>query len=389
MLGVRPTGEGIRLLLLLAVMGFAAFNTRNNLLYLMFSVGLAGIVISMVSGWLSLRRLELETQVPDDLYAGSPAEERFLLRNGSRVFAGYGIGLEDVDLPGASSRAAGPHPRGSPSGDFAPPGGLKTPPRASVSYLGTGEATKLSVEKVYPRRGVFDSARMRLRTVFPFGLFEAIRDVRLARRLTVFPVVSTVDISFAFQGGAGSVPQRQRSGESEELLRLRDYAVGDNLHHIHWKSTAKLGRLMTREFSAEQKRRFSIVFDNFDTGDAEGQKADDNAFEAMVSAAASMASHLAAHGLSFSFASADDTFPHDASREHLRGILTYLAVTEPRPASSPGQDLEGWVSDAIRGGETIFVLRYRKGGAWEGESSPQLHVINQGDVFFQEQSVAT
>ncbi len=359
-MGVRPTGEGIRLLLLLAVMGFAAFNTRNNLLYLMFSVGLAGIVISMVSGWLSLRRLELEAQVPDDLYAGSPAEERFLLRNGSRVFGGYGIGLEDVDFPG-------------------------TPPRASISYLGTGEATNLSVEKVYPRRGLFASARLRLRTAFPFGLFEAIRDVRLARRLTVFPVVNTVDISFAFQGRAGSVPQRQRRGESEELLRLRDYAVGDNLHHIHWKSTAKLGRLMTREFSSEQKRRFSIVFDN---GDAEGQKADDTAFEAMVSAAASMASHLAAHGLSFSFASADDTFPHDASREHLRGVLTYLAVTEPRPATSPGQDLERWVSEAIRGGETIFVLRYREGGAWEGESS-QLHVIDPGDVFSQEQSVGT
>ena len=92
--------------------------------------------------------------------------------------------------------------------------------------------------------------------------------------------------------------------------------------------------------------------------------------------------------MSFSFASADDTFPHDASREHLRGVLTYLAVTEPRPATSPGQDLERWVSEAIRGGETIFVLRYREGGAWEGESS-QLHVIDPGDVFSQEQSVGT
>jgi uncharacterized protein (DUF58 family) len=360
-LGVRPTGEGIRLLLLLAVMGFAAFNTRNNLLYLMFSVGLAGTLVSVVSGWLSLRSLELESEPPGDLYAGSPAEERFHLRNGSRVFAAYGIQLEDVDFCGTASGAA------------------------RVSYLAVGETVELAIEKVYPRRGVFASARMRLRTRFPFGFFETIRDVRAGRRLTVFPRVSRVDISFAFQERAGSVPLRQRRGESEELLRLRDYAAGDNLHHIHWKSTAKLGRLMTREFAAEQKRRFSIVFDPT-TQEKERMAAD--AFETMVSAAASLASHLAAHGLSFSFVSPDDLFPHDASREHLRGVLSYLAAVVPRPATVPAPDLRGWIEDAIRGGDTVFLLRQAVGD-WDGASAPQLHVIDPRAPFFQELRVGT
>lgn len=357
MLGVRLTGEGIRLLALLTVMAFAAFNTRNNLLYLMLSVGSAGAIVSVVSGWLSLRRLGLARLVPDDIYAGRPAEERFILRNDSRIFAVYGVELEDVDFPG-------------------------TPPRASVSYLGAGETVELSIEKIYPRRGVLESARLRLRTAFPFGLFETIRDVPLPRRLTVFPRVSTVDISFAFQGRAGSVPHRQRRGESEELLRLREYAMGDNLHHIHWKSSAKLGRLMTREFSAQQKRQFSIVFDNAD----DGEKTEEPRFEAMVSAAASLASHLAAHGLAFSFASRDDTFPHDASREHLRGVLGYLAVAKPHPVLASGQDLQAWVREAIRDGDTIFMLRYRS-GAWGGESSRHLHAIDPEELFLEERRV--
>ena len=49
-LGVRPTRGGLRVLFLLLVMGFAAFNTRNNLLYLMFSVGVASAVISVLAG---------------------------------------------------------------------------------------------------------------------------------------------------------------------------------------------------------------------------------------------------------------------------------------------------------------------------------------------------
>jgi uncharacterized protein (DUF58 family) len=368
-------------------MAFAAFNTRNNLLYLMFSVGLAGTLISVVSGWLSLKSLEIEAEPPGDVYAGSAAEERFHLRNGSRVFAGYGIQLEEVDFPGKGTpiNAAGPHPRGSPSGDSAPAGGLRTP-RASVSYLAAGETVELAIEKVYPRRGVFTSARMRLRTAFPFGLFETIRDVRAGRRITVFPRVSRVDISFAFQGRAGSVPLRQRRGESEDLLRLRDYAAGDNLHHIHWKSSAKLGRLMTREFSAQQKLRFSIVFD---PTSGEKEKVDADALETMVSAAASMASHLAAHGLSFSFASPDDLFPHDASPEHLRGVLSYLAAVVARPATLPAEDLEGWIEDAIRGGDTVFLLRYRGKGARESASGPLLHVIDPRDLFSQEQRVGT
>jgi uncharacterized protein (DUF58 family) len=360
-LGVRPTGEGIRLLLLLAVMAFAAFNTRNNLIYVMFSVGLAGTLISVVAGWLSLRRLELEAEPPDDIYAASPTEERFRVRNGSRVFAGYGIQLEDIDFPGQAARA-------------------------SVGYLAAGETVDLSIEKVYPRRGVFASARMRLRTRFPFGFFETIRDVRAGRRLTVFPRVSRVDISFAFQNRSDSVPLRQQRGESEELLRLRDYVAGDNLHHIHWKSTAKLGRLMTREFSAQQKRRFSIVFD---PTIQEKEKVDADAFETTVSAAASLASHLAAHGLSFSFASPDDLFPHDASREHLRGVLSYLAAVVPRPAPLPAPDFRAWIEDAIRGGDTVFLLRYRSVGDREGASAPQLHVIDPRDPFFQELRVGT
>ena len=358
-LGVRPTRDGLRLLFLLVVMGFAAFNTRNNLLYLMFSVGVASAVISVLAGWLSLRRLELVAEENEDLYAGTKSTERFLVRNRSRLMSAYGVELEEVDFPGPS-------------------------PAASVTHLGRGETATVALEKVYFRRGVFESERMRLMTGFAFGLFQARREVRLARKITVFPHISQVDISFAFQGRSGSVPKRQCRGESEELLRLREYASGDNLHHIHWKSTAKLGRLMVREFSDEQRRCFSIVFDN--TGD-ETPGASSEPFEPMVSAAASLASHLAAHGLAFSFASIDDTFPHGASIEHLRGVLMYLAVVQPRLQSS-GPDLVTWAGEAIRRDETVFVLSYRQNGPLRFLSAPQLHLVDPATVLFQEQTVS-
>ena len=167
--GVRPTRDGLRLLFILVVMGFAAFNTRNNLLYLMFSVGVAGTLISVVAGWWSLRGLELVAMEDEDLYAGTKSTERFLVRNRSRVLDAYGIDLEEVDFPGSS-------------------------PKGSVAHLGRGQAETVFLEKVYSRRGVFESERMRLMTGFPFGLFQARREVRLARKIVVLPHISQVDM---------------------------------------------------------------------------------------------------------------------------------------------------------------------------------------------------
>ena len=67
---LRPTPQGVRYLLLLLVMGFAAYNTRNNLLYLMFSVSSAAGVVSLVAGWLSLKGLSLEAGRSQDVYSG-------------------------------------------------------------------------------------------------------------------------------------------------------------------------------------------------------------------------------------------------------------------------------------------------------------------------------
>lgn len=352
---IYPTGEGVRLLLLLAVMGFAAFNTRNNLLYLVFSVALAAAVISIAAGWLSLRGLRVETSEPSDLYAGAVCAEQLRVRNHSRIFDAYGTVLEELDFPGPS-------------------------PRLSLSHLGRGKSAKVALEKVYPRRGILESQRMRVSTSSPFGLVRANRDVRLARKLTIFPRISRVNISFAFQGRSGSVPERQQRGESEELLRLREYVSGDNLHHIHWKSTAKLGNLMVREFSSERRRRFCIVFDNTEE---EGGRASEAEFETMVSAAASLAAHLAAHDLAFSFVSADEVFPHGASQEHLRGVLTYLAVVKRRGVAA--QDLVSRVSEAVRKEETVFLLGWHEDGRLSTLSSPQLHAVDPAALMVQEQ----
>ena len=353
-LRVRPTSEGWRLFLLVALVGFAAFNTRNNLLFLMFSVGIATVIVSAAAAWLSLKGIEVSTVRGADLYVGEPTVECLRVKNRSRLLDAYAVSVSDLDFPGP-------------------------PPSTVLARVGKGEEKDAVLPKTYTRRGVFSSRRVLLATAFPFGLLQVSRKIPLSRRLVVFPAVKRVDISFVFRAGMGPMPRRQRAGHTEELFRIREYASGDSMRQVDWKATAKLGALMVREFASEQARRFCIVLDNTWRADA---VASDPQFETMVSAAASLASHLASHRFSFRFVTAEDDFPHGDSFEHLRGVLTYLAGVRRQSAS--GTDLAAWTREAVRSEEVILVLPGHPKSPLFSLASPGLHVINPGVLVLEE-----
>jgi uncharacterized protein (DUF58 family) len=64
---------------------------------------------------------------------------------------------------------------------------------------------------------------------------------------------------------------------------IREYVTGDSQRHIHWKSTAKTGRLMVRQYEETRRSRLAILL-----GIADDEYADDDEFEMAVSAAASL-----------------------------------------------------------------------------------------------------
>ncbi len=356
---IRPTGAGIRFILLLLVMGFAAYNTRNNLLYLMFSVGLAALAVSLGAAWYSLKRLVLGTGEASDLYAETMCHEYFRIRNRSRWLGSYGLEIEELDGPD------------NPTGSW-------------LSYLGGGGTSSFAVQKMYPRRGTYESERLRVLTRFPFGLIRAERPISLERHITVFPKVMRVDISSLFRGHSGQAPERQQAGGSEELLRIRDYLKGDSYHHIHWKASAKLGKVMVREFASPEQRSFSIIFDNSASSTENGRRSQET-FEQTVSAVASVVSHLSSHAFSFGFISCDEVFPHSSSEEHRRGVLGHLAVVEVN--RRPKIDLMDWAKQSLRRGDVVLVLPSEAANVspWATLSASNLHVVEPASLFTQKE----
>src|ERR1039458_6465749 len=75
------TKVGVIYVLVTLVIGIAALNTGNNLLYIVVAAMLAAILMSGVVSALVLRGLELEVRLPEHMFAGRPVVGRIALRN--------------------------------------------------------------------------------------------------------------------------------------------------------------------------------------------------------------------------------------------------------------------------------------------------------------------
>src|SRR5204862_6450540 len=81
----------------------------------------------------------------------------------------------------------------------------------------------------------------------------------------------------------GGVALASAIGESEEFVSLRDYRPGDPLRRIHWRSWAKAGKPVVKDFQDEFFVRHALILDTFTEPD------DLAVFEEAVSVAASFA----------------------------------------------------------------------------------------------------
>lgn len=120
----------------------------------------------------------------------------------------------------------------------------------------------------------------------------------------------------------------KRAGSGSDLLALRRYERGDSHSLIHWKASARTGKLLVRQLAAESTERFSLwLYSDRDTWSRMEQ------FELMVSLAATLAEDLFRADKLASVA-LDQTVPVPIRRvRDLEAWLDELAVMEPMTRS--------------------------------------------------------
>jgi len=290
---VTPTVSGVVLIGLAFAIGSAAYNAANNILFITLSLLLACLILSGVMSWFNLRGVCWRMLVPRPLRAGQEAPVALELWNRKRLVPVYGLWFELMARPIPSGPQRPEATIRATSGQIrAAFARLEQATERAVlpqrERLDAGGQTRLDWLFTPSRRGLVRVELTSVGSLFPFGFLRKSHGTRMRRDAIVWP--APVDYRFtraaAFSRQADGA-RSARPGASNDLLALRRYQTGDSHRLIHWKASARLRRLMIRQFAAETAE---VYFLRIDT--PHGRWLLDEQFELMCGFAATLAEDL-------------------------------------------------------------------------------------------------
>jgi uncharacterized protein (DUF58 family) len=198
-------------------------------------------------------------------------------------------------------------------------------PRFTVDRIGPGQHRTVRFPVRSDARGKYRIGPLRLRLADPFGLVELTRSFTAVDRLTVVPTVHPlpgIRLGGAWESGGDSA-SRSVAIRGDDDAATREYRNGDDLRKVHWRSTARVGKLMVRREERPWQSRATVMLDTRSAGhrgDGPG-----SSFEWAVSAVASIGVDAAQRGYAVQLLS-DSGFAGGGADVSAEGVLLdYLA----------------------------------------------------------------
>jgi uncharacterized protein (DUF58 family) len=347
-LDFEVTRAGALYVAVVMLIGIAALNTGNNLLYIVVAAMLAAIAVSGIASALSLRRLELELKIPEHIFAMIDVSATVCVRNPRRWMPSLSISAVPAEKSQAKRKwrwvaTTFPVPPwrpperqwlqlpdrklrrvnvGQPSGVFHESAYFPlVPPKMQL---------QAQVKLNFRKRGRYQE-RFSLSTRFPFAFLVKTRRVVLSHAVLVYPeLIQSEEVTELLPVLSGKCEAYLR-GRGSDLYRIREYLPEDSPRHVDWKATAKSGSLKVREFAREDDRRLRLVFDNPSPGGIAAAE-----YERMISLAASVTWRLSQENVFLTFISQDYESIGD-----VYGFLEYLASVIPQSQPSILESLAG------------------------------------------------
>ena len=305
-----------------------ALNTGRELAFnlLYFLTGL--IVVTLWWAWINVRGLTLKRGTRGQRsQVGKYFEESLELSNGSR-WPKLWVEVQDFsDLPG--------HHVGR-----------------VINSLGRGGRSRWQARTLCQRRGRFTLGPIVLASGDPLGIFRFRREIALTAPLVITPAVIAIP-EFAPPTGylpGGETMRRRTPYVTASVAGVRDYALGDSFNRIHWPSSARTGRLISKEFELDPLADVWIFLDMYDQAQAESpwlpqeaeplswlfRRADrlelpPSTVEYGVTIAASLAQHFIQHDREvgfLSYAGHREVVQPDRGERQLTRLLEILAVIQ-------------------------------------------------------------
>ncbi len=299
----RLTGPGLFLVFAYGLSLPFVINTRSSLNYQIFALLLSLLLVAFVACLFSLPRsnsFSLRRQAPPYGTAGQPLHYALELHNvGQHQQTGLGLFENAFMEPSAVARAV-LSPRAADRRPVHPfqlrwlrlwESEGETPlAEQAVERLEPGQTALLQPSIVPARRGILRFFSASLAVADPLGLFRALLTLDATDRVCILPKrypVPHISLPEGRRHHRGGLHLAASIGDAREFAGLRDYRPGDPLRHIHWRSWAKCGKPIVKEFQDEFFVRHALALDTFPPASWRPDRADVAVFEEAVSVAAS------------------------------------------------------------------------------------------------------
>jgi len=334
------TRAGMIYILISVVIGIAAINTGNNLLYVIVASLLSAVLVSGIASAVVLRSLTLDVHLPERVFAERPMLARLLLQNTSTWLPSFSVRVVPAKRKKKDTWKWEAYTFGWPRNRDPKDQWLRLPDRrlrrvhveeekpilresVYFPFLAPEQELRADLEISFPTRGRYSEKNFGLATRFPFSFLMKTRRVNLAREVIVYPVVESTEQFLEVLPMVTGEFEAFVSGRGYDLYRIREYQPDDSARHVDWKATARTGALKVREFSREDERKLRVVFDN----PAPGVLAPP-AYEKAVRLAASLGWHYHHEDVEVSFVA-----PGLEPTEDVFEFLRYLALVAPQEAT--------------------------------------------------------
>ena len=274
----------------------------------LFFIAVLLIAVSYLWTTLSLKRLSLcMAKPPDHLQVGDSFQREVTLSNAAKLPRLW-LKLEDnSDLPGQND--------------------------ATIVNIFGKSSYSWQTRFICTKRGKYHLGPINISAGDPFGIFKRLRTLGEAQDIIVYP--TTVDLPhFKFSSFSDlSYGSGYQSAHhiSPNASGVREFATGDSLHHIHWRTTARSGKVMVKTFDADRSYNTSkigsIFLDmNEDSHFGRQEKASD---EQAITIAASIIEKYLEGGMKVGMLASDEAhclIEPERGEKHLWQMLDNLAM---------------------------------------------------------------
>jgi uncharacterized protein (DUF58 family) len=217
---IVPTRQGFGFVLILLLVLIAGINYQNALAHALAFLMLGLFLVAMLQTYRNLAGLVLSQTVPIEGFVGQKISVAFQAQSDvGRVYDG--LFFYWPNLPVAQG--------------------------FGVDHNGT----TIFRQSIPAHRGWYEPGRLRLETVYPFGLFRAWSWLDFDCKILSYPKPVPCEGRVSQEDSELKAGRRSSLG-ADDVKALRDFQDGDDQRHIHWRASAKLDRLTVKSYESQQ-----------------------------------------------------------------------------------------------------------------------------------------